>query len=507
MRFIQAGALALLLVTAAHPAHAQNDNAWTSFWNLFREADLQVKVTDSDGSALKNVSVLVGQRLGDPFSGNQALTNSEGVASFTHESLRTRTPFTVTASRPGFTTLTLLNQAPGVVEMRLDEQPDERDFAFFNGRVTGFPPGVGSGNLEMGIFLPAFRPESLMNFDPQHFISSYEVKIDVFGEREVPGNLVLPRQTKRYGLIPISLSKPDYIMPLPRGLNAHMGAMVGNVGISGAVDAIKKKDFLATINLTNFTHIGWTSRRVDVRGNETFDVHAGQEVAAQAVTAQLGGVPERLDAVAVTLFDVAGDGEDFIPLDVKALKSEHIRNGAGSVKLGVLKQRRSRDNFYVFAGLFDGTKLNDKNNPSRWIVGSLEPVDNRLASRHPKFLSPIRSGTVAANNREYRFNSAVNQRHGLTPDFVRLNIVSEKKNAATKGVTRNVLWTVVLPGNAEGVNLPDLGRAVLPAPDTAKKERFVWEVIAVKAQEGARAPGLGIQSKNLEHVSSLSQNF
>lgn len=491
---------------------AGNAPLWQNFWRALRgekpleNADLAVKVLDASGEPLAGAAVLVGQKKGDPFAGNHALTGADGSALFTDEALRAGAPFTITASLNGYSTLSLVANRGSSVELRLAKIPGERDFSFLQGKVTGFPPGYGGGTLELGLFLPAFRPESLLNFDPQQFISSYEVKINVFGERDVPGNVVFPTQRKRYGLIPISLSKPEYIMPLARGLNAHMGALAGAVDISDAVKLIKNKDFLGTLNIARFTHLGFTNNKVKVRGDETFNLNLSNEIAPGSVKAEMSGVPAGLDAVSVSFFDKEGDRGDFLPMDIKAVKSEAIKNGSASLQLGLLKQRRSRDKFYVFTGLFDRAALDDKNSTGRSIVGSLQPVSGQ-SSRFRGFLKPLRSLGVGSGNRDYRFNSPANG--ALAPDFVLLNIVSEKRNELTQGKTRSLLWSAVLPGSAEGVSLPDLGRPVLPTPDTAKGERFYWEVIALKAGSSAPKADLDIQSaiRNLSHVSSLSQKF
>lgn len=487
---------------------------WAAFTSLLRgekteTADLTVKVLDESGRPLKGATVLVGQKKGEPFADNQAVTDETGNAAFADEKLRLGAALTVTATKSGYSSLSIISNKTNSIELGLTKFKAERDYGFLSGKVNGFPPGHGRGELEFGLFVPAFRPEALMNFDPQQFVSSYKVEIDVFGKREVPGNLVLPPQSKWYGIVPISLSKPEFLMPLSLGTKSYMSAVVGAVGISDAMDAIKQKDFLKALNLAYFTHVGWTTRRVNVDGNEKFDVNATQEVSAKASAAKFAGVGAKLDLVALSLFDPAGDQGDFVALDVKGLKSEEIKNGAGKIKLGLLKQRKTKDDFYLFAALFDRAQLADKNSTSRSIVGSLQKLDHNAdepVSQFKAFLRPIKSNGVKSSNREYRFTSSAAS--GISPDFVLVNIVSEKKNEFTMGTTRNVIWSSVIPGDAESLSLPDLGKPVLPTPDASKEEKFLWEVIAVKSGSAQRAE-LDVQSalRDLQHVSSLSQKF
>lgn len=491
---------------------------WSDLWDMLRgkrpvAADLTVKVSDPSGKPLKGATVLVGQKKGEPFAANMVVTDESGTAFFSDPAVVGK-PLTVTASLAGYGSFSLAANTAAMVEITLAPYTREDAFAFLQGKLSGFPPGYDRRTLELGMFLPAFKPESLVNFDPQQIISSYKVEIDVFGKRQVPGNVVLPPQSKSYGIIPISLSKPEFIMPLPKGLNTHMAASAGAVPISPAVDGIQNKDFLSVINLATFTHLAWT-RRMEVKGDERFDMNLTQPLEQKALKAKLFSVAPKLDAVSVAMLDPEGDRGDFIAMDVKSLKSEEIKDGAGAIKLGILKQRKPSDNYYVFTGLFDRNQLLPQEKraevASRAIVGSVEPVDvANMQARFQNFLSVMQSKGVSGGNREYRFSSSANARAGLSPDMVLINIVSEKKNAATMGKTRTVLWSTVVRGNTEQLSLPDLGKPVLPTPDAAKEEKFLWEVIALKTRSNtAQSADLDVQSalRDVQHVSTLVQKY
>jgi hypothetical protein len=492
----------------------RTENFWAKFWNLLQgkapqeASDLQVKVFDTKGTPLKGASVLVGSKKGSPFEFNQKLTNEKGEATFSDEKIRSGEAIPVTISLNGYTTVSFLNNTQNTLEVKIQKFQNERDFGFLSGKVTGFPSGIGSGILEMGIFIPAFQPQTLINFDPQQFVSSYKVKIDVFGEREVPGNIVLPTQKKRYGIIPISLSKPEFQMPLSKGLSAQMLAMAGNVDISKAMDAMKKKDFLAMINLSTFSHIGFTNKAVTVRGDERFDLNLSQEISQKSTLALFASVPEKTDAIAVSLVDVNGNGSDLLPMDVKSLKSEEIQEGSGSVNLGALKQKKSDDKYFVFAGLFNREEMMNNEANSRWLVGALQPVNTKSNAQFRAFLKSIRSESVSRSNREYKFTSSANGAQGVRPSLVIFQLVSETENPLTNGKTRNVLWTTLIKGDATQVLLPDLGKPVLPKPDAEKKERFFWEVIAIEG-DARKTQEFDLQTelRNIQHVSTFSQKF
>ncbi|MGZ3695792.1 MAG: hypothetical protein ACXWQO_16955 [Bdellovibrionota bacterium] len=497
-----------------------------SFWDLVSgraklDADLTVKVTDAaTGQPLAGTAVMVGTKNGDPFAENILRTDDQGNAIFTNEALRNGNHFPITAGKAGYTLLTLFQNANNVVEIALQPIPAEKDFSFLQGKVTGFPPGFGSGSLELGLFLPATRPEGLLNFDLSLFVSPYKVKVDIYGQRDVPGNVVMPDQHKWWGLIPINISKPDYIMPLPRGLETHMAAMVGSVPISPAVSAIKDKDYISVLNMATFNHVGWTNRRMTVKGDESFNLNASHEVTPGAITSKVSNVPDNLDVISISLVDPEGDGGDFVAMDLKALKAEEVKNGTAQFKLGMIKNRLQGAGYYIFTGIFDRKQLGGfqfLNQPVattpdyRWIVGSTKPVGSSTRTadtRFSSFLKQMKPTSVGGGNREYHFTSPNSSK--LSPDLMIVNIVSEKQNSVTHGKTRSILWSSLVPGAVTDLSLPDLGRPVLPNPDTSNGERFFWEVIAMKLRQRAKPEtAIDLQSalRNVEHVSSFTKAF
>lgn len=494
----------------------QNTPFWNSFWEILsgknsaKEIDLTVKVTNaSTGAALKNATVLVGPQKGIPFAENLAKTNEEGIATFSDEKLKPGNPQVITAALPGyFGTVTLFGITQNNVEIALQPLPKENIFAFLEGRITGFPSGYDKKTLELGVFMPAIRPDSLLNFNLSDFISSFTVELDLYGKRDVPGNLVFPKQEKRYAGFPVNLDKPEFIMPMMIGTEAHMIGSVGAIDLSTAIKAMKSRDYISMFNNTNLTNVGWT-RRFPVTGAESFDIEAIHSLRKDAVTTTVRGVPDNQDLVAVSMFDPEGDKGDFITLDVKSLAADQIKSGAGSLKLSLLNERKRLDRYYVFAGV---TKSEDfENITKRTVAGAIVPVtESRLSAKVNGFMQLMDVVSVGSNNRDYRFTSAENSRARLTPNLTILNIVSDKKVSITKGSLRSVLWTAIIPGSVNRITLPDLGRPVLPIPDAGKEERFSWEVIAIKAGlPAAKGTGLDVQSalRNLQHVSALTKSF
>ncbi len=499
------------------PPQIKTDNgptgiqSWQDFFDLLsgkpKPAADQLFVTVKNaetGEPLAGATVLVGAQEGNPFPGNKVLTNEKGVATFQNGFFKSGQAFTLTASKDGFANVSKIDTVANTAELSLLPQLKGDEFSFLEGKVYGWPSGYNKKTLEVGFFLPGIRPESLLNFDPQQIVSSYKVEMDVYGKRMVPGNVVMPYQEKRYMIFPITLNKPEFTMPLPRGLTAHMSAAIGAVPIGDAIDAIRSKDFLGVLNLATITHVNWTDR-MTVNGNQRFDITASQALQKGMLSARYAGIPDGLDVVAISAADPTGDRGDLVAVDVKSLKSEDVHGGTGSISLAGLPGAQSS---YIFSAVFDRRQFAVKRPTDitrRALTGRLQKVSGTSVELS-KVLQVIQPENVSADHRDYRFTSP--NTAGVNADFLILTVYAEVPNPLTQGKIRKVLWSAVLPGNATSVKLPDLGKPVLPAP--GEDWAFFWEVVAVKSNSAAQwNSGFDLSSSlsGLEYVSSMAQKF
>jgi hypothetical protein len=444
-------------------------------------------------------------KLGNPFPDNILLTDNNGEVHFpTLKDLS----LPVSAGKAGYSNASVFLNHGDTLEISLQPQANDDGVAFMQGQVLDIPHN-DKRTLELGLFLPSFRPGSLLNFNPQEVVSSYRVEIDVYGKRRVPGNLVLPAQDKTYFIFPVHIEKPEFMMPLPRGLSAYMTAIAGNVPMGTAIDMMKEKDFLGILNITTLTHLNWTNK-MTVANNERFDISTNQALVQRAIHSDFQNVPVGLDAVSISLLDPANDRSDFIPLDIKSIKANEMSGGSGQIQLARLAQLHPTDSLYVFSSIFSHQQLiPDPDGVLHRINFSsvLKKVDSSPASvdvvnsAYLKMIEPI---SVSADHREYRFTSAANNNANLGVDLVILNVYSERPNATTQGHVRKLLWTGVLPGSSTSLRLPKLGD--MPSVDRPE-ERLYWEVIGIhqaQSQEAAKGK-IDVQGvlKNLEYVSSV----
>ncbi len=531
MKFI----FAFLLATLIPAAHAQFQlekshgqvvisqqarGFWKDLWQAIRgphvAGDLVITVKDStSGSPISGAQVMVGDSRNNPFEGNVATTDSSGSVAFSHPSLREGKAVTVTASKDGYAHLSVMQVQGNQMDLGLVAKAPA-SWAFLEGATNGWPTGLDRKTLEVGFFLPGVRPEMLLNFDPYQIVSSYKVEIDVYGRRLVPGNVVMPPQDKTYMIFPVHIEKPNYIMPVPAGFEAHLAAIAGNVPMGKALDMMKEKDFLGILNITNLTHVTWTPR-TRVNGNMKTDLTLSIPLRQKAAQVSVSNVPQGLDVVAISMADPANDRGDFAPLDVKSIKSETMKGGRGAVALALPAQARSDDSHFVFAALFDRSqfirdKAGNSTGDQRSVVGSIRKLQRNGQSESvdfQKFLKAIQPGAVSGDFRSYAFTSPNAPEAGLNASFLLLNVYAEVPNATTQGKTKTVIWNAVLSPSATGVKLPDLGQAVLPGNSPEGTEYF-FEVVAVRSSDAARLNqefNLQQNLNELEHVSTMAKKI
>ena len=510
-------------------ARTNNYSSGEMFWqNFFRSisgqaplpnADVNIIVKDAKtGAVLSGATVLLGSEEGKPFAGNKKTTDAAGLASFSAQELKSKPLLSVTAKKAGYAALTILSTNANSIELALQADPVETAYAYLRGKINGWPAGYGSRTIEMGAFLPAFRAESLLNFDPQQIVSSYKVIVKIYGDRKIPGNIVFPPQDKTYMIFPVHLEKPEFIMPLPLGMNVHMSGTIGAAPLGDTMDAVKGKDFLEALNLSTLTHTSWTPNQVLVNGDQNFDLNATQELTQKAITSSYKNIPKGLDTVAISLIDPTGDKGDYIPLDVKSLKSADAKNGSGAIQVSKLKQNASpASQYYVFSAIFDQSQFIEKANDDgvnlggsmkRALAGGIQKLDASLSTTNNGFFKLMQTQPASSNARNYSFSSPNNVAAGIQANLILLNVYSEKNNDLTQGRSRHLIWSTILPGSATQLSLPLVDALpVLPAPDAAKKEKFFWEVIAVKGGSSTEQLNTKAVLENLEQLSNAVEVF
>ena len=481
--------------------------------------EITVLVRDANTEApIAGTKVLLS--FGRDANGVLDVTDQQGIARFPIVAGADVNSVTFTTAHSDFHKLTVFEVMGQSFELFLQPNPRVEDYVFLEGKFIGWPTGVSVTRAEAGLFLPAFQANTLLDLNLNRVISSHTVPMTVVGNTfQIPGNLVLPPQDKKYGFFTIHLEKPRFIMPVRLGTEGYMVGLMGDVSIKGLVDRAREKDYLGAMNLTRFSKLDWTQWRT-VNGAAEFDIPVNRFLQRNKVESNHQTIPAGLDLVAFSLLDPMGDQKALVPMDIKAMSAAAInrgptrmsRNPKGVLRLSGLTQSPTGAQTYVFSAILDKEQF--ATNPGEELVfsGALTRA-NKEVTGLIRYMGLITQNSVSADHREYQFSlPAIPELTAtdLEPEFLVVNVFSETKLTNPKVSLRKLIWASVLPNNSRGgsIRLPLIDRSpVLPTP--GPNEKFYWEVIAVRRtlSHNGGVWDSTVSLSNLEHVSHAREGI
>lgn len=276
------------------------------------DAATQIKVINQFGEPIAGAQVLIGQAQGTPFKGNFLQTNSAGVVVLPKE---WTAPAHVTVDAAGYIRLTLLNQKPGNMTLKLNSAYVVPR-AELRGQVTNLPVQNGDKLIDFGLVMPALTRSDILNFDLDQVISPYTDTLSVVGQSApLPSNVSLPTQKESY-IFNLTISKPVYRLLVPTLGPKTFYAARGRFHFKTVVDKLRDNaPFYELLN--DFSILGGGLREAQVvAGQTTLDI-PGTELQFNT-TVQVQSASAQSDEVLMMLAasDVAGT---LIPTDVKKL--------------------------------------------------------------------------------------------------------------------------------------------------------------------------------------------
>ncbi len=161
----------------------------------------------------------------------------------------------VTAFAEGFAPVSFVENISNRVRIELPRNlPDT--YPIIDGQITGFDPDDGSAYAKVGIVAKALGVADLGQLDSSAFVSPINDKISVYGERDIPSNIVLPDQWFTVGIVPIHVSKPNYRLPVAPGSSNRYLALSGNAHAGRVIDALRNNMSYKMLDNLNVTRVG-----------------------------------------------------------------------------------------------------------------------------------------------------------------------------------------------------------------------------------------------------------
>jgi len=274
-----------------------------------------IQVFNELNQPVPQATVLIGLSEGQPFSGNLLQTDINGTVSI--PSNLWTTPTHVTVDIAGYIRQTLINQNPGILQIKL-KKVSIYPRPTIKGQVTQLPIENGDKQMDFGLVIPAVSKADFIGFSLDSVISPIDDKITIVGnEVKIPTNVSLPKQKESY-FLPITLEKAEHKVLVNNYGQKTFFALTGRFPFKAVVSQLKDgKKFYEVLNLFDFS--SGSIRDLSVTTPVTqLNMPAG-EIKFNA-TANVKGAPIMADEVQVTMALNSLSGQ-LVPSDVKRIAS------------------------------------------------------------------------------------------------------------------------------------------------------------------------------------------
>ncbi len=461
-----------------------------------RSAAISVELIDQrDSRRIEQALVQVGDEPGTPFVNNQTRTDVNGKATIGIPTSAFDQPLLVSVSAEGYPRITfeakILGNRIGESQIQVSMSPNKSfsDMQSVTGSFSSWPTGISRSRAEVGLFLPGFKADTLLSFDLGSLISSRRDEMPVAGRTvNVPGNLVLPRQSKRYGFIPITMAKPNFNMPLLSQEENRFSSVAGSLPISEMVDLARAKDYLGIVNLIEFSRTNWTDWQSPAT-SPTIPLRLDVELQQRKLKNKVRNHPAGLDLLSIALLDPDQSKRTLIPVDIKSVqrKRASVLNSV-NMRLAFPQQSRSTGDAFVFNAAIDQSQLGAGPINELSFTAAFQKAEwmgSKFEAQENEFLPIMYLNDPSADRRQYSFRKAVQPEVGASSmveaEFYLFNLYSIANNAGEQTSLRTAIWSAVLPGTADSIRLPKFSRdEVVPRPELGHPQTFYWEVIAIR---------------------------
>jgi hypothetical protein len=276
---------------------------------------LEVEITDRDtGTELQSVSVSI-QSLDGTEAYHSTLSNRSGRAQVS--GLNASSTYRVEIELATYTTTTLFTR-PGL-KLQIAMRPT-RDLASAaptvraSGVIRSWPSNPRG--IQAGLVFSSLSASDLLGFGVEALISEEDDIVNIYGDRKIPSNMVLPDQRLPILLGRARLNKPVYRLPF----KSASGSMKRLTSIQGEISSsdilFNGGESYKILNKTRFKQLGISSPFALPTIDFSRDLDA--PLALQPASTLLAPVPPfRADVLAVSLLDLAGDRHELILTDVK----------------------------------------------------------------------------------------------------------------------------------------------------------------------------------------------
>lgn len=451
-----------------------------SQWNPMAGSRAMIRVIDENDQPIINASILIGQSVDNPFSGNLLKTNKDGIATAPTDWTNSAS-VTVDASK--YVRQTYVDLPPGDLTVRMSLASDAT-LTTIQGQITELPVVNGDKLIDYALIMPAFNRSDMLNFSLDLAISPISETISVANRNvDVPTNLSLPTQTERYLLFNVTLTKPVYHLSVPFKGRKTFYAASGRFPFKPVVDGLNSdQSFYDLIN--EFSITGGSLRDVNLNAPVVnLDIPAAELKFTNKVNLK---APTFKNDEAVVMVAAIEATQSYIPTDIKRVSSGQ------SIQLNNLAEKPT----YIVSALKRQSEIKSDSVGSDRLSASI-----LQSSNYNSLMLPLVENPEIRKNSGYEVTlpqppSLPSSLNALATTVVISDIL--QVDAKTKNYIRR--WEIVGLNWQKKFQLPNW-----PLNDPQNKKRFEINFIASNIKASVRLDDDIIKSTT--HISHASSEY
>lgn len=223
-----------------------------------------IQVIDMNGTPVAGAQVMIGSRVGMPFSGNMVTTDANGQVAAPND-WRDVQPVTIEAK--GFVRATYFGSSPDAPLFQIRSAPTKASYEL-KGETLGYEDLSEDGIVDVGLVMPSFDRRAMTTFKLTDIVSLQTDNLSVIGRQyKIPSNLAIPTQTESY-ILPLTLSKPTYRMYFPAQGTYGVSVVHARFTVDDIASGVQgNKPILDMLNKFNFTE--GSTRVLDIKKAST----------------------------------------------------------------------------------------------------------------------------------------------------------------------------------------------------------------------------------------------
>lgn len=302
---------------------------------------LGFSIENGDPSSLQ-VTVLDEQTLA-PVVDAQIEVNSLGNASTSSgDWVAADTLKAVTVSKPGYVTMTIAGVRGGHLTVHLKRLEISVAEVIASGTVGGWSmpahvqspresgdsgePGALAKPIALGLVIRSLSGLDLLDFTLQSVVSPLNDTINIWGDREIPSNLVLPPQSIPLLIGSAKVNKLNYRLPVPSGISSRLGVIQGKMMSNDLISIGQSGELsLSSLNKFEFTRVGLAAT---VTPNSDFRQDVSADTALSPThSVSVTAAPFAADVMVAAFTNLYSDRSVMVPTDLKTPISASLSVG------------------------------------------------------------------------------------------------------------------------------------------------------------------------------------